>query len=485
MKKFTLFYLLVFITGALNAQVINWSPQIKTNNAKEVVEYVGSANENNYFLSTISKSGFFSSKIETYFIKTNSNNELVSKSERLIFEDTEVIKSFVKDDKINLITKEYDKGNYVVELVVFDSKTLSEIETESKILVQFEVERSDKVIIYYAQSKDKSKYCLNYLAVDRKTSQGYLQFNVFEDDNTPLWANRFDNDFQGSLNIHDFHIENSGEVYLYAINKIPITKKTADYKLVVVKINESDSKEAEFNISLDGDISSMSFHVLNPKTIFLATQYDKSINTYKLDLEQEDVTSTNTFKIYDKEDKDFSWVLSKFYQLENGNLVLPIENKWATKYISNGAVSYSYSNANLCFALIDAEDNLLVNKTFIKRGINFYTDRQLSHGYFENPFYFTNGNEFYAIYNNRYKYDDLSGESVNWISTIKPKGSKKLHTLLLKMDETGEVKVDKLFSMKKDKRMFSAYTSFLNPQNELIISGGNVKGFSFMKFNYK
>lgn len=56
---------------------------------------------------------------------------------------------------------------------------------------------------------------------------------------------------------------------------------------------------------------------------------------------------------------------------------------------------------------------------------------------------------------------------------------------MLKIDELGKVKLDKLFSMKKDKRMLSAYTSFFNQDNELIISGGNVKGFSFMKYNYK
>ena len=56
---------------------------------------------------------------------------------------------------------------------------------------------------------------------------------------------------------------------------------------------------------------------------------------------------------------------------------------------------------------------------------------------------------------------------------------------MLKIDDSGKPKVNKLFSMKKNKRMFSPYTSFINSNNELIISGGNVKGFSFMKYNYK
>ena len=33
--------------------------------------------------------------------------------------------------------------------------------------------------------------------------------------------------------------------------------------------------------------------------------------------------------------------------------------------------------------------------------------------------------------------------------------------------------------------MFTFNKSFINSNNELIISGGNVKGFSFMKYNYK
>ena len=107
----------------------------------------------------------FSSSLEVYFFKTNSNNELAGTSETIVFEDTEVLKAFIRDDKINLLVREYEKKSYIVELVVFDTKTLNEVKGESKVLVDFEIEKSDKVIIYYAESKDKSKYCLNYLAV--------------------------------------------------------------------------------------------------------------------------------------------------------------------------------------------------------------------------------------------------------------------------------------------------------------------------------
>lgn len=485
MKKITLFYLFILSSIFLNAQDISWSKPIKTNNAREVVEYIGSAEENNFFISYTSKESFFYSKIETYLFKTNSNNEFKGKSERVIFEDTEIIKAFMKDNKINLLIKEYKKKNYVIELVVYDANTMKEIVDESKVLIQVEVDKTDKLIVYYAESKDKSKYCLNYLAVDKKTSKGYLQMNVFENDNTALWTSRFENDFEGRLSIHDFHIENSGDIYLYAINKIPITKKKADYKLLIVNTNESGGRESEYSISLDNNISSMSFYVLDSNTVFLATQNDEFVNTYKLDLEQEDIKSSNKFKIYEREDKGYSWVLSKFYQLDNGNLVLPIENKWSTKYITNGSASYSYSNTNISFALIDPQDNQVISKTYIAREMNFYTTKYLQHGYFEMPYYFTDGNDFYAIYNNKKKYDDLNSKFVNYISTTKAKGSKKFHTMMLKIDESGEARVNKLFSMKIDKKMFSPYTSFINKNNELIISGGNKNGFSFTNYNYK
>lgn len=485
MKKITLFYLFILSSIFLNAQDISWSKPIKTNNAREVVEYIGSAEENNFFISYTSKESFFYSKIETYLFKTNSNNEFKGKSERVIFEDTEIIKAFMKDNKINLLIKEYKKKNYVIELVVYDANTMKEIVDESKVLIQVEVDKTDKLIVYYAESKDKSKYCLNYLAVDKKTSKGYLQMNVFENDNTALWTSRFENDFEGRLSIHDFHIENSGDIYLYAINKIPITKKKADYKLLVVKTNEYSGKESEYSISLDDEIVSMSFHVLDSNTVFLATHQDRTITTYKLDLEQEDIVSYNTFKVYDEQKDDFSWQLAKFYQLENGNLVLPVENRWITKYISNTGDSYTYTNSQLSFISINSEENKVISKTFITRRMSFSSKKFLSHGYFESPYYFTDANDFYAIYNNGRGFDDLKGTGPYLTFEVNAKGSKKFHTLMLKIDELGKVKLDKLFSMKKDKRMFSAYTSFFNQDNELIISGGNVKGFSFMKYNYK
>lgn len=485
MKKITFFYLFFLLSLLVNAQEISWSTPIKTNNAKEVVEYIGSTSENNYFISYNLKVNMFYEKLETYFIKTNSKNELIGKSERVIFEETEIVKAFIKDDKINLLIKQYEKGSYVVELVVFDANTLKEKENESKILINIGVEKSDKVTVYYAESKDKSKYCLNYLAVDKKTSKGYLQMNVFEFDNTKLWTSKFDNDFEGSLSIHDFHIENSGDVYLYASNKIPITKKKADYKFLIVKTNEYSGKESEYSISLDDEIVSMSFHVLDSNTVFLATHQDRTITTYKLDLEQEDIVSSNTFKVYDEQKDDFSWQLAKFYQLENGNLVLPVENKWITKYISNAGDSYTYTNSQLSFISINSEENKVIDKTFIARRMSFSSKKFLSHGYFESPYYFTDGNDFYAIYNNGRGFDDLKGTGPYLSFEVNAKGSKKTHTLMLKIDELGKVKLDKLFSMKKDKRMLSAYTSFFNQDNELIISGGNVKGFSFMKYNYK
>ncbi|MCK9163621.1 MAG: hypothetical protein WCR29_05485 [Bacteroidales bacterium] len=485
MKKITLFYLFVLSSVLLNAQQLNWSTPIKTNNAKEVVEYIGSTSDNNYFISYNLKVNMFYEKLETYIIKTDSKNELLEKSERVIFEETELVKAFIKDNKINLLIKQYEKGSYVVELVVFDAKTLKEVKNESKILVNIEVEKSEKVIVYYAESRDKSKYCLNYLAVDKKTNKGYLQMNVFEYDNTPLWTNKFDNDFEGTLNIHDFHIENSGDVYLYATNKIPITKKTADYKLVVIKNGEDGGRESEFSIASDQNISSMSFHVLDSNTVFLATHQDRTITIYKLDLEQEDIVSYNTFKVYDEQKDDFSWQLAKFYQLENGNLVLPVENRWITKYISNTGDSYTYTNSQLSFISINSEENKVISKTFITRRMSFSSKKFLSHGYFESPYYFTDANDFYAIYNNGRGFDDLKGTGPYLTFEVNAKGSKKFHTLMLKIDELGKVKLDKLFSMKKDKRMFSAYTSFFNQDNELIISGGNVKGFSFMKYNYK
>lgn len=485
MKKITFFYLFLLLSLFVNAQEISWSTPIKTNNAKEVVEYIGSTSENNYFISYNLKVNMFYEKLETYFIKTNSNNELIGKSERVIFEETEIVKAFIKDDKINLLIKQYEKGSYVVELVVFDANTLKEKENESKILINIGVEKSDKVTVYYAESKDKSKYCLNYLAVDKKTSKGYLQMNVFDYDNTPLWTSKFDNDFDGTLNIHDFHIENSGEVYLYASNKIPVAKGIYDYKLVVIKNDESGGKESEFSIASDQNISSMSFHVIDSNTIFLATLKDNEINTYKLDIEKEDIISTYKFKVYDGEEDSFNWTLSKFYQLENENLVLPIENKKSMRYSGSGVSSYSFTNSEITFVILDPQDNQVISKTYISRCMNFSTSKDLSHGYFETPYYFTNGSDFYAIYNNNIALDDLVDDGINYARISDAKGSKYYHSIMLKIDDSGKPKVNKLFSMKKNKRMFSPYTSFINSNNELIISGGNVKGFSFMKYNYK
>ena len=78
--------------------------------------------------------------------------------------------------------------------------------------------------------------------------------------------------------------------------------------------------------------------------------------------------------------------------------------------------------------------------------------------------------------------NSLEENSVRWLSPTSSKGSKKFQTQLLRIDQSGNIKLETLFTMKKDKRMFSAYTTFLNSDNELIISGGNAKGYSFTKY---
>lgn len=485
MKKITLFYLLVFFTGVLNAQGLNWSSQIRTNNAKEVVEYIGSANNKNYFISKAAKQNLFYYKTNIYLFSTNANNELVKTGEEIILEKSSIIKAFVKDNDINILLKTIVDGEAIVELVVFDSETLMEKEKEAKDLLKFDVSNRDEVTIYYNESEDKSKYCLNYLSTDYRTNKGYLQFNVFENDNTPLWTNRFENDFEGMLRIYDFQLENSGDVYMYAVNSIPVDRNEKEYKLFIIRANENDTRDSEFDISLNSDISDMSLYKIDSNIIFLATQSEDVLSTYKLDLENQEIASKSNFRILNI-DKNFpNWSLDKFYKLENGNLVLPMQHTYAVKYVSNNSVSYVFSNYNMCIALIDPENNELVKKQIIRKAMNYESKRYMEHGYYESPFFYAKGNEFYAIYNNNKKYDDLGTKDTKWILTYGPRGSKKYQTNVFRMDQDGKVKLETLFTMKKDKKMFSAYTTFVNSEGELILSGGNKKGFSFAKYIYK
>lgn len=484
MKKITLFYLLVFFTGMLNAQGLIWSPQIETNNAREVVEYIGSANDKNYFLSKETKSGFFINNITYYLFSTNSKNELVKTGEGIILEKSDIIKAFVKDNIINILLKTIDDGEAIVELVVYDSETLAEKEKEAKDLIKFDITKRDEVTIYYSESEDKSKYCINYLATDFRTNKGYLQFNVFENDNTPLWSNRFENDFQGMLRIYDFQMENSGDVYMYAVNSIPIKNNEKEYKLFIIRANESDTRDSEFDISLNSDISGMSLYKIDTNMIFIATQSEDVLSTYKLNLENQEIVNKSNFRILNIEKNFPNWSLDKFYKLENGNLVLPMQHTYAVKYVTNNSVSYVFSNYNMCISLIDPENNELVKKQIIRKAMNFEAKRYMEHGYYESPFFYAKGNEFFAIYNNNKKYDDLGTKDTRWILTYGPRGSKKYQTNVFRMDQDGNIKLNTLFTMKKDKKMFAPYTTFVNPQDELIISGGNRNGYSFAKYNF-
>ena len=132
MRKITVFCLLLLSIFSLNAQEMNWSPEVNTNNRREEVEYIGSANQKNYFISKAAKHGLFSIKIEVYFFSTNSNNEFVKEGDRIILENSDIIKAFVKDNNINILLKTIDNGEAIVELVVFDSETLNEKENEAK-----------------------------------------------------------------------------------------------------------------------------------------------------------------------------------------------------------------------------------------------------------------------------------------------------------------------------------------------------------------
>lgn len=148
----------------------------------------------------------------------------------------------------------------------------------------------------------------------------------------------------------------------------------------------------------------------------------------------------------------------------------------------NNSTSYVFYNYNMIFALLDPDNNELIKKQHISKYISFTTTKYMEHGYFEAPYFCSNGDEFFALYNNNVKYKDLEENSVRWLSPTSSKGSKKFQTQLLRIDQSGNIKLETLFTMKKDKRMFSAYTTFLNSDNELIISGGNAKGYSFTKY---
>lgn len=487
MKKITFFYLLVLSSLFLNAQDLSWSPYIKTNNYNEVVECIGSEDKNNYFISSTSQDNLFYKKMKIYLFKTNASNEFVLNSLNYDFGDAEIIKTKIKNNRINVFIKEYKSKTYTVDLYVFDLKSLNKIDNESKRLFEIDVDRGDKLILYYSESKDGNKYSLNYLALDRKTEKGYLYMNVFEYDNTPFWTNRFESDFEGSLSVYDFHLKNNGELSLYTSNEIPINKKKSNYNIAIITTDEYGKRNTEFSIPVEYKISSLKYYILDNNIVFLASKSedDEYINTYKLDLEQRDIISSNRFKIHNRENEEYTWTISKLHQLDNGNLVIPIENKFTFLYIQNNVTSYSYTNSNLSFIIIDPVDNQVVYKTFIPRAMNFYTNRKLKHGYFETPYYFIDGNDFYAIYNNIKKFEDLNGNGAYSTPRIKTKGSSKIETIVLKIDETGTPKIEKLFTKKKDKKIFSAYTSFFNKDNELIISEGNTKGFSFARYNYK
>lgn len=465
MKKILAILSLTLLGLSLNAQIYNWSKEIEVNNSSYEVDYIGTYNNQNYFLVKTQIS--FMTSLRYY--STDENNNLVKKGKAIGLAKSSVIANYIHDGRIKLFLHVSDSKKSEVELVVIDPITLNELENETEVILELGGYNS----VYFSLSPDSSFYSLNVLRFNPNTSKGYLDYNVFNANNNELeWENRLDINVEGSLTIKGFYLNNNGEAYLFAENEIPISRRKSKYRLLTIKTTESDNRLLDLRLELDDEVESIRSSRVDKDNIFLSLVSYNNLKYYNLNLYREEVESSGSYKILDDEGYFRSLKLQSHYRLDNDAMLIPIELRYKN--------DKGFFNQGITLFMVDIVTGELEAKKYISRAINLRSNHSnyASHSYMERPFFYTNQDGFNVIYNNQKKIDDLN-RGFFWDKRMISRENKKIRTMKYTLSPNADVSLKELFSFETEGYVMNATPSFVDSQGRLVLCGGNRNAISF------
>jgi hypothetical protein len=472
MKQFTFILAMLLSIGAFS-QNVSWGENYKTEDNSSVYNYIGTIGETDYYSFGYKTTGFTRRFNRVGLMAVNKNNVTNYTEEYIDIPLFSLFDIVATDENIAIIYKEETNDTYEIRCILVDKNTLKE--KSDKILLSYKMAKKDSPSVSLFASKDKSKYVLTYFNSNKKEKENYLIINVFDKNLTKLYSTQYRTEADADVSILNIAVANNSDIYVLA----KTVSKTEKERLLLSRITEDERTEKE--VGEDFDISDIEMHIINKDKVFIAINNGKGFKGITYDMEQEEVTNTVNFE-YVKEKEKLFWYVKDILELENGNLIVVIQDSY--KVIADGT-SFAFFNRNFYALCVDVNQSSLVYSQLVSKATGFYNHYDVGYGQFETPFFFTKGNDFYAIYNTDKDDNDLCGEAFIETNIILTRKSKAIVANILKLSPNSAPILKNLFFQSEAKQTFSANLSLEKANGEIIIGRRGDKNINFGTLNIK
>jgi hypothetical protein len=470
MKRLFIICTMLLSFGAYS-QKFSWSQDYEIEDDNSIYEYIGTIEQTHYYsfgyqttgvLKKFNRIGFMSVKNDKV-VKYNKDYTKIPKQS--------LISAFTTENNIAVLYSEENKHSDQIMCKIIDKTNLVEI--SDKVLLSYNRVRKEdpKVDIFF--SKDKSKCVIGYMNVNSKTNEGYFMIHVFDKDLNNMWSKQFSTKNSGTVSFLNITPTNDGDVYILS----NIKSDNDNHKLVITKITENEIEEKV--ISEDLNFTDAKIRIINPETIFIAGNSNGKFTGITYSINQEMVTNTVSFE-YLKSNDTF-WDIKDIFTLENGNLVAVVEDNFVLIETSSYPYTYTYQNRNFYAFCVNPNESKLVYNQLVSKAVgSFFQHKMNGRGQFEDVFFYTYGNDFYAIYNAEKNTNDLCGKLFIQPNIIFPMMAKSAATKLLKINEQGQSSVEVLYSKKESGHVLSSNLCSEYERGKLILGrfGDDVLSFS-------
>ncbi|MBP1629919.1 MAG: hypothetical protein H6Q15_812 [Bacteroidetes bacterium] len=473
MKKLLLL-LFIFISIGVNSQSINWGERIKLKDHSSVYDYIGSIDGTSYYSYGYRATGFMGRFDRIGIMSKKNNNTLNFSPEYIEISYHSLISTFVTEEGIGVVFTEEDGRNdkNEVKCIMIDRNTLKQ--KSEKVLLSNSLTRKDDASVNFYQSQDKSLFAISYLNNNSKNGS-YFTFDVYDNELKKMWSNKYETEIGGDISFLDIELSNYGEIYILSRH---INNK--HNKVGISKITEEERTENSFDIDIE--INDAEIKVIDTNKVYIALNDKIKFVGITYDLEQEELTNKVSFEY--KKEKGTYWGIKDILQLENGKLVVVCEDTYVL--IVTGRSNYNtYYNRNFYAICVNPEIGKIEYNQLISKSTCFTNGWPSEGGQFEKQFYFTKGNNFYAIYNTSRKDDELCGEIFIDPGITFPSSSNKIISNMLTINESGKPKVDILFSQEEDELNFSPNITNEVENGKISIGGFDGKYINFGTLNVR
>jgi hypothetical protein len=450
MKRITLVFALLLSTF-LCAQNVKWGEIYTKEDNNSIYDYIGSIDQSQYYSFGYNTIGFHISRFNRLgFMRVDNQKVTMCNNDYIQIPKYSLIETFTTTQDIVILYSEEsaDEEQNEIKCVRVDKNTLKEKSRQR--LISFPKGSKDVSDIKVLHSKDRSKILIACLNRNRKTNAGYFTLNVYNQDLEKQYSQSYIPKQEGDISLLDVCIDNDGSVFLLSAVRYDDKKAPNRAKLSVACLQSED--QAEQIISEDVNVVDAKLLPLEKNKALIAINSGSECRVLTYDFEKEDVINSASTAYTQSKEKTY-WTIDDIIRLENGNCVVAVKDAYRLFY-SNQTNTVCYDR-NLYAICVNPQQGAMVYARLISKAIAYTHSYDVKKGQFECPFYFTNGNDFYVLYNADKGDNDLCGEVFIQTNIFLPQQTRDVVANLIKIGQDGKPIFKNLFFYKDDKALFS------------------------------